>query len=354
LTSEQDEDKINDHGNCNHHKFEEKMKRKLYLMTATIILLLSSTLTVIAKQNLTHHHPTVTIGIVAPIQIPAMNEIIDGFKYQLNNSYPGHVDYVIKNAQGDENIQRSILQQFNDMPLTVVAPIGTQTSQMAMTIVRDKPIIAIAADYDRNDVISAHNHNVTHVIDDPSPAKQFKFIHDALPKIHHITVVHSNNQRILDSVKQLKIVAKKYGITIQDLMMQQLSDIYSISRSISHNSQAIFIFQDEFVVNGITALVEQAEHKGITVIASDDGSVQKGAAFSIGVSQRQIGMDGAKLALKVLQGIPASRLVPIHINQYTVYINSEAAKKQNINVNVLKKVAKHFGYPIIIYQHPIQ
>lgn len=85
-------------------------------------------------------------------------------------------------------------------------------------------------------------------------------------------------------------------------MVSQLSDLYTISNNINPKSKAIFILKDEMIVSGINTLVQQAEERRIPVIASDDGSVSKGAAFALGVSEYQTGVDAAKVALQILNG----------------------------------------------------
>jgi ABC-type uncharacterized transport system substrate-binding protein len=89
----------------------------------------------------------VTVGIVVPVNVPAMEQIIDGFKTTLNKTYKGPVIYLVKNAQGDINIQRSIIQEFNTPSVNLVAPIGTAAAQMTIAMIHNKPIIGIAADH---------------------------------------------------------------------------------------------------------------------------------------------------------------------------------------------------------------
>lgn len=287
-----------------------------------------------------------TVAVLVPMALPAMDEIVAGFKQELKQKYHGEVNVIVKNAQGDMNMKRTILQQFNDPDIDVVAPIGTQAMEMAMTLIKNKPIVAIDAEWDPSYLSKASNKNVTDVIEGVEPSDQIAFIHYALPNLKKVTFIHSMDQRIFVDAKKVKAAAAKNTIQLQEVGIDRVSDLYSISRSVDQNSQAIFTLEDEIVVSGINALVNQAEKRPIPVISSDEGSVKKGSAFALGVSQTQIGMSSADMVLKVVAKGTAKGIPVAKVSQLTLYINPLAASKQGIDVNRLRAAAKHFHYHI--------
>lgn len=288
----------------------------------------------------------ITIGILVPIELPAMKQIVSGFETTITKESKVPVIFLVKNAQGDINIQRSILQEFNTNAIAMVAPIGTDAAQMTMAIIRNKPIIGIAADNLKEQAKKANNANVTGVNSHVSPAKRLAFIHDALPTLKKLTLVYSADDRIFSQVQQIEQAAQKNHIQIQKLMVSQLSDLYTLSKNIALNSQAIFILKDELIVSGINTLAQQAQQKKIPVIASDDGSVAKGAAFALGVSEYQTGVDAAKIALQIIHGKNAGE-IPVHMmTHYFVFINTAAAKAQNVDTAVITAAAKKAGYEV--------
>src|SRR5690606_2594077 len=137
--------------------------------------------------------------------------------------------------------------------------------------------------------------------------------------------------RIFTQVQEVIAAAKKDHITVQKLMVSQLSDLYTLGQHIDPDSQGIFILKDELVVSGLNTLLQQATQKKIPVIASDDGSVAKGAAFALGVSEYQTGVAAANITLKVMNGQKAASLPIDNMKQYFVFLNPTAAKAQNIN-----------------------
>ena len=302
-------------------------------------------------------YPTVTVGIVAPVNIPAMTEIIDGFKQGLNAHYPGHIHYIVDNAQGDINIMRSSFQQLKARNVQLVVPIGTATAQMAASVNYTQPIVALAAEFKEKDRAKFKNKNITNILDEIDINKQIHFIHSAFPQLKHITLIYGTAPQVLPEANEAITAAKRYGITVQKLMVTTLPKLYTISQHINKNSQAIFILKDELIVSGINTLVKQAAKKQILLIASDDGSVQKGADFAVGVSERLIGIGGAKLATQVLIKGKSPRDIPVKIMQhYHVYVSphyQHAVYAADVKTPIaqftfakLKKAAQKFNYSV--------
>lgn len=288
----------------------------------------------------------ITVGILVPIALPAMTQIVNGFETTLTKASKVPVTYLVKNAQGDTNIQRSILQEFQSKDVALIAPIGTDAAQMTIAMIRNKPIVGIAANHLKSQARQANNPNVTGVLSKVPPFQRMQLMHEAIPNLKKLTIVYSTDSRIFSQVKQFELAAKKNHIQVQPLMVSQLSDLYTISKNIASNSQAIFILKDELIVSGLNTLLQQARAKHIPVIASDDGSVSKGAAFALGVSEYQTGVDAAKVAAQILSGKKTGN-IPVHImDHYFVFLNPTAAKIQNVDPTAVKTAAKKLGYTI--------
>lgn len=291
----------------------------------------------------------VTIGILVPFELPAMTQIVSGMEDTVKKDYKtAPVKFLVKNAQGDTNTQRAILQEFNSSNVNMVATIGTAASQMTIAMIRNKPIIGIAADNLKSEAAKANNLNVTGVNSHTPPKDRLRFMHSAMPNLKKITIVYSTDSHIFTQVNQLQAEAKQDHIIIQKLMITQLSDLYTVGKNIAPDSQAVFILKDLMVVSGLNTLLQQAALKHIPVIASDDGSVAKGAAFALGFSEYQTGVDAGKLAIQILNGKKASNM-PVHMmKKYFVFLNPVACKKQNINPATIESLAKKLGYTVSI------
>ncbi len=281
------------------------------------------------------------IGILVPLALPAMDQIVSGYETQLQKTYPGKIQFLLKNAQGNTQIQQSILQEFLDQNVDVIAPIGTDATEMTAHMDKKNiPIVAIAAERPKG---LDKNANLTNILDEVSVLTQVNFIHQAFPNLKKMTVIYSADDRILADIKPLQTAATQVGINVQGLMVQQASDLYTVRSHIDADSQAIFILKDELVVSGIQTLAKEANSRKILLIASDDGSVSGGAALAFGVKESDIGIDSAASTLKILNGSKASDVPGFSMTQYTVFVNPSAAKIQGVNLADIQKISQKQG-----------
>lgn len=313
------------------------MKKILTLLVGISSVLAALTVLAVNKPV----EPVKTIGIVLPLEHVALNEIVDGFKESVAANYPGKVRFEVENAQHDLNIQRAIIQKFINQKVDLVVPVATATTQMAINMVRDQPILGLAAmipdaTRDQNGLVN----RLTGVRDEIDSAKQIAFIHAILPNAKKITLIYSADDKVIPEAKTTIAVAKQNGIIVQPLMIPSLSDLYAVSQRVDKDSQAIFILKDNLVASGINTLVFNANKRHLPLITSDEGTVSGGAAVALGVEEKQIGVEGGKLAAKILKGQPISQLPIQPVKQLLIFINTKAAAEQSLNVAAIEQYAR--------------
>lgn len=307
------------------------------------------------------------IGILMPMDHMALREIVAGFQETLTQLSETPVEFKIQNAQGDMNLQCSIIQQFLSQKVDMIVPIGTTATQMTVKLAgRQQPIVSLAALHPRHASTQAgvqpqstlkspteHQSKIhekeqplmlTGVLDEIGPKRPLELLAQVIPSLKKITLVHSGSEKIFPEIEELMLYAKNKNLIVQKLMIQSLPEIYTISRLIDQDSQAIFILKDHLVVSGIKALVREANRKNIPVVATDEGSVKEGAAFALGVKERSIGEQGARLAHQVLSGRPAHTLPLEVMNKLVVFCNEKACLEQKVSSHLIKSIAEKSGY----------
>lgn len=280
----------------------------------------------------------VRIGIVIPLEHNAMNEIVAGFSDSLKTLYPQPVTIHVKNAQNDMNLQHSIIQQINDSDDTLIVTIGLATTQMATAIVHQKPVIGLAAALSDNDRKACH---IALVHDEIPSIKLLDFIKAAYPDLKNITLVHSSADKVFPEVKDTIASGKKLGITVTPIMANTLPDLTSVAAAIPANTQAIIVLKDHLIVSGISLLAKKANELHIPVITLDQGSVENGATFALAVHERDIGVEGAKLATAILQGKSPCELPIVEMEKLTLFIN-----KKSSYPSTLTDTAKKLQYSV--------
>ncbi len=262
----------------------------------------------------------VKIGVVAPIQHPAMSKIIDGFVSQLNKTYKNRVHIDVQNAMGDVNMLRAILQKFKLANYDVIAPIGVVATNMSAALIKDKIIIGLAADSSEG---KSKNCMVHAVLDEIDNKTMLHFIRASYPKFSNLMLVYSNTDKVLPQAKDFINQASKLNIKVTSVMVNTVADIASnVAPVVSANHpSAILVLKDTLVVSGVSFLVNLSQKNQIPLIVSDEGSVQTGAGIGLGVKENQIGIDGALLLKDILDTSDICEIEDKNMDKLTVFIN---------------------------------
>ena len=89
-----------------------------------------------------------------------------------------------------------------------------------------------------------------------------------------------------------------------------------------------------------------AAARHIPLITSDEGSVENGAGFALGVRERQIGVEGAQLAVQVLNGKNACDLPIVEVKKLSVFINQDALNQSMQKIAPIVDAAKKLQYNV--------
>lgn len=293
-----------------------------------------------------------TVGIVLPMDHVALRAIVSGFEKTIQDNYPGKVNFVVQNAQHDMNMQRAIIQKFINQKVDLIVPVATSTTQMAISMVKDQPVLGLAAmipeSVRQQNNLSQH---FTAVRDEIDSAKQVDFIQGVLPNIKKITLIYSSDDKVVPEAKETIAQAKKYGITVQPLMIQNLSELYTTSQHIDKDSQAIFVLKDNLIASGINTIVYNTKSRHIPIITSDEGTVSGGSAAALGVEEKQIGKQGGELAVRILKGESLTQLATQDMKELVVFVNTKAAIDQGLPLVAIQKYAKDHHY--VIRENPV-
>jgi putative ABC transport system substrate-binding protein len=291
------------------------------------------------------------IGIILPIEHQSLNEIVAGFKETLSKETNLPIQIKVSNAQGDINLQRAIIQQMKDQQYDLIVPIGLSTTEAAIAMTREQPILSLASSLTEEDRQKQKPCHLAVVQDEISPQKILAFIHAAYPKLSRLVLIHSTQEKIFPDVKKAVIAGQTLGIAVKPMIVNTLQDLYSVTQAIPANIQGILILKDNLIVSGITTLTQLADKRNIPLITSDQGSVENGAAFALGMPERKIGEEGAKLAALILAGRPACGLPIVEVADLTVFINPSAMSKERQAIQIVEAAAKQNNYQTQLIQN---
>ncbi len=282
------------------------------------------------------------VAIVIPMEHRAMNEIVKGVKDNLKGKINDD-KVVVFNAMGDANNMNSIINQVAQNPeYQAILPIGTNATYLALGATKDKNIVSLASTIDektRQKLITDGYANITNVYDEVSSDNILEFV-SAIKK-RNILLVFSNDERIIDEVKDLEEKQSKYNLQIHKFNVSNATDIYAMGSAIS-NVDCILFLKDHLVVSMVNVITSHAHDKSISVIASDEGSTIGGADIGLGVDEYDIGATGAEVLKELLDGKKPADIPVRVIKDIKIFHNTNS----NINIDELKVVSSKLGYKV--------
>jgi putative ABC transport system substrate-binding protein len=274
------------------------------------------------------------VGVILPMEHIALNQITQGIAEELALKMGKSVVVKVKNAQGDANIQRAIIEQLVREHCNLLIPVGTAASQMTLNLAPEQKILCLAAD--AKILQTNQKAQATALSDEISSLDSLTFLRSAFPALKKITLLYSAAEKVAKEIPLVCQAARELGIEVQKLMVVNMGELYTVSGSIASDSEAIFVLKDHLIVSGIQTVVQQAQMRKIPVMTSDEGSVIAGAAFAIGVKESSIGQQGALLAKAILEGESPQNMPPQTMRgPFPLFVNRTACEKQGINLNGL-------------------
>lgn len=281
------------------------------------------------------------VSIIAPIEHQAIRDITKGFADCIKQEGGQEIVLEVYNTQGDARMQQALIELCKRREDDLVAPIGTDLCIMAQKMLKHTAIVAL----DVTEMVEKKKTQHTGILESPIEPS-YLFLKQLLPGLKKLSMVYSSSDKNVAMLEQLKEFAKKDAVEVQELMIYQLSDLYSCSKSVASDSQAIFIAKDHLAASGASNLAKVARERKIPFIASDEGSVIAGAAIAMGNKESEIGKAGARLALELLKGNPGPEIMPL--KSYTLFINLQELKHQGLDLEQVKETSTALNYPLEI------
>lgn len=306
---------------------------------------LSALVYAIKQKTLSPSQAIFTVHFVLPLEHQALKDIVQGFRETLSEAMPGKIEFKEHNAQGDANLQRSILQKLSQEKANLIVPIGTTTTQSAVKLIKQTPLLSLAAMYTETE---RAGHQLGGVLDEISINQLTSFMETIHNPAGTLVIIHSTDDRRVKDALEMERQLNKKKIRAKRMMIQTLSDLYTLTQSLPKETSSVVILKDHLVVSGITILKRVCEERKILLITSDEGTVKNGAPIGFGVTEKDIGKEGGKMAHKVLSGTPIETLPIQQLSQLKIFVRSEVLATKPDFRSLVKNTAQQNNYQLII------
>lgn len=281
---------------------------------------------------------TYQISIAKIVSHPALDAAEQGFIEGLAAAglvEGENLELTIENAQDDQSTLGNIANTFAQSDDQLFYAIATPTAQSLANVIPDRPIViaAVTDPVDAKLVESweAPGGNVTGVSDlNPMP-EQLELIQEVLPDVQTVGIVYDSGESNSEvQVSQAQEAAGELGLTIETATVSSSAEVSQAAESL--DVDAYLIPTDNTVVSAAEAVIQVAEQKGTPVFASDESTIERGAAAGLSVNYTQQGTDAAAIAVEILAGADPATIPVETQTEFDLFVNEDAAEAQGFTL----------------------
>ena len=318
------------------------MKNKALIGTlATLALLVVGVLFVSQRQETSSssEDKVVKIGILQFVTHDALDEIERGIEDGLADAgYEGsNVELTVLNAEADQSKIQTMSKKLVDDGNDVVIGIATPAAQGLASATSDIPVIMgaisdpVGAKLVKN--LDKPEGNVTGLSNHVPHAQTVELIQTITPDAKTIGVLYASSEdNSVSQVKEFTQYAEEAGLTVVEYAVPSTNEITTTMSVMTDKVDAIFVPQDNTIASAFPTVVTAANAAKIPVYSSVDTMVKQGSIASVAQSQYDLGLETAKIAVKILAGKKVSE-VPVKVVDTGVpTVNLKAAKELGITI----------------------
>uniref|UniRef100_UPI00333F765A ABC transporter substrate-binding protein n=1 Tax=Castellaniella defragrans TaxID=75697 RepID=UPI00333F765A len=282
-----------------------------------------------------------SVAVTSIVEHPALDALKDGVHEALTAA--GYTEanglkWQFQTAQGNTAIAAQIARKFvGDKPDVIVA-IATPSAQAVVAATKSIPVVyAAVTDPVAAQLVTtmdASGTNVTGISDALSLEKQIELIQKIVPDAKKIGMVYNPGEaNSVVVVKRMRELLPKAGMTLVEASAARTVDVGAAARSLVGKVDAIYTSTDNNVVSAYESLVKVGDSAKIPLIASDTGSVERGAIAALGVNYHDLGVQAGKITIRILKGEKPGDIASQTSDKLELYVNTGAAKRQGVTLS---------------------
>jgi putative ABC transport system substrate-binding protein len=246
-------------------------------------------------------------------------------------------EYDYQNAQGDMANATTIAQKFKNDNLDLVHAIATPTSQAAVKVIKNHPIVysSVTDPVDAGLVktMGPSGTNVTGISDAWPIERQIELYHQMLPSAKKWgTIYNAGDANSVKSISWTRDAMKKFGLELVEVTISNSAEVYTGAQTLVGRVDAIYITSDNTVVSALESVVKVANNKKIPLFGGDTTTVEKGMIAAYGLNYFQVGYSAGKKAVLVLKGQDPGTVPSGLTENLSLWVNLKAAEDQNVTV----------------------
>lgn len=317
-----------------------KNKPLIGTLIALVVLVLAALFFNSRKESIAQNEKEVVkIGILQFVTHDALDEIERGIEDGLADAgYEGsNVKLTLLNAEADQSKIQTMSKKLVNDGNDIVIGIATPAAQGLASATSDIPVIMgaisdpVGAKLVKN--LDQPEGNVTGLSNHVPLAQTVELIEMVTPDAKTIGVLYASSEdNSVSQVKEFTQYAEKSGLKVVEYAVPSTNEITTTMSVMTGKVDAIFVPQDNTIASAFPTVVTAANAAKIPIYSSVDTMVKQGSIASVAQSQYDLGLETAKIAVKILAGKKVSEVPVKVVDTGTPTLNLKAAKELGITI----------------------
>lgn len=284
------------------------------------------------------------IGVLQLVSHPALDQIYEGIQEGLAKEglkEGENLELLFQNGQGDQSKLNTMSQQLVQDKAEVLVGIATPAAQALDNNVKNKdiPIVLGAITDPKGAGLVASNEkpgaNITGVSDQPPVAEIVQLAKDLLPDAKKVGMLYSSSE--MNSKFQVAKARKKaeaLGLEVVEKPVASTNEVAQTVQVLAGEVDFVFIPLDNTIANAMETVNQEATKQNLPIFPSVETMVEQGGLATVGISQKELGVQTGIMAAKIAKGESDPATTPIYtFSKGETIINKTQAEKFNIDLS---------------------
>ena len=263
--------------------------------------------------------PVIAIASYGPHA--SLHEAIEGIQAELREA--GYVDqqnvrYEIRDVGFDPLLIPQMLNYLKNLSPKILFVLTTPVAQYAKSNIHDIPLIySVVTDPVDAGLLKERlrsDGNMTGSSDQQDLRAVLQFAKQMLPTAKRVGLLYATGEsNDLALLRMLQAASQSEGMELVSVAVDQARDVPLRMQSFKGAVDFIYVGTSGPIQPALPAIAMEADRMRIPIFNAHEDAVKDGLALaSFGVHYQQVGRSAARLALKVLRGVPMSAITPIY------------------------------------------
>ena len=280
------------------------------------------------------------VGIVQLIDNGAFEDMRDGFIQELQDKGYGEdkVEIIYKNAQGDATNLNTICQEMVDSQVDLVATIATPASQAMVAMESDIPIVFISVSNPIGagllTTLEQPDKNATGTSNAIPIEDIFALSEDLTPGMQTYGLLYCTNEvNSVTTIENAKNYLDEKGLRYVEQIVTNSSEVQQAAQALVGNVDAIFVPNDSAIQAAMPLVAEVARDAKFPVYGSSAVMVNSGAFATVAITDTEIGMISADMAIAHFEGKEMSEIPALVVPANAIVVNEDTAEALGVTLS---------------------